>query len=87
MREKTVQATLENLDEVMAFVEEQMEVYHCSMKMQMQIAVAVEEIYVNIASYAYREQKEMHGSGFRAEENRCRLLLPLRMMASHIIHF
>lgn len=57
MREKTVQATLENLDEVMAFVEEQMEVYHCSMKMQMQIAVAVEEIYVNIASYAYREQK------------------------------
>ena len=57
MREKTVQATLENLDEVMDFVEEQMEVYHCSMKMQMQIAVAVEEIYVNIASYAYREQK------------------------------
>lgn len=57
MREKTVQATLESLDEVMAFVEEQMEVYHCSMKMQMQIAVAVEEIYVNIASYAYREQK------------------------------
>ena len=57
MREKTVQATLENLDEVMAFVEEQMEVYHCSMKMQMQIAVAVEEIYVNIASYADREQK------------------------------
>ena len=57
MREKTVQATLENLDEVMAFVEEQMEVYHCSMKMQKQIAVAVEEIYVNIASYAYREQK------------------------------
>lgn len=57
MREKTVQAILENLDEVMAFVEEQMEVYHCSMKMQMQIAVAVEEIYVNIASYAYREQK------------------------------
>ena len=53
MAELTVQAQVEHLDQVMAFVDAQLEQMDCSMKAQMQIDVAVEEIFVNIASYAY----------------------------------
>lgn len=53
MRELTIEAKIENLDEVLAFVDGQLEELGCSMKAQMQIDVAVEEIFVNIASYAY----------------------------------
>jgi anti-sigma regulatory factor (Ser/Thr protein kinase) len=46
-------AKTENLDTVMAFVDERLEKAECPMKIQMQIDIAVEEIFVNIASYAY----------------------------------
>lgn len=48
-----VDATKENLAEVQAFVGEKLEKADCSMKAQMQIDVAVEEIFTNIAFYAY----------------------------------
>ena len=41
-------------EEVQAFVEERLAPYACSPKTLMQIAVSVEEIYVNIANYAYK---------------------------------
>lgn len=50
----TVDATLENLDKVQAFLEEALENEGCAPKTIMQISVAAEEIYVNIAHYAYR---------------------------------
>lgn len=53
MSEITVEAKVENLDEVVGFVDGQLEALDCPMKAQMQIDVAVEEIFVNIASYAY----------------------------------
>ena len=53
MKEITLDATLENLDEVLAFVDGCLEEAECPMKAQMQIDVAVEELFVNIASYAY----------------------------------
>ena len=49
----TLDAKVENLDKVLAFTEEQLEMAGCPMKVQMQIAVAVEEVFVNIANYAY----------------------------------
>ncbi|MBO5551128.1 MAG: ATP-binding protein [Lachnospiraceae bacterium] len=49
----TIEAKVENLNEVLAFVDEKLEENDCPMKVQMQIDVAVEEIFVNIASYAY----------------------------------
>lgn len=52
-RELTLPAEIERLPEVLSFVEEQLEEVGCPMKAQMQISVAVEEVYVNIASYAY----------------------------------
>ena len=56
MREMDIAATLENLDTVMAFVDQQLEEVGCSMKAQMQIDIAVEEVYVNIANYAYNPE-------------------------------
>ena len=51
--ELTLEATVENLTPVLAFIEQQLEKAGCPFKTQMQIAVAAEEIYVNIARYAY----------------------------------
>ena len=51
--ELELEAVTENLPEVHSFVDEQLEAADCPMKAQMQIGVAVEEIFVNIASYAY----------------------------------
>ena len=56
MREMDIAATLENLDTVMASVDQQLEEVGCSMKAQMQIDIAVEEVYVNIAHYAYNPE-------------------------------
>lgn len=53
MSELTLEAKVENLDDVLAFVDTVLEELNCSPKAQMQIDVAVEELYVNIASYAY----------------------------------
>ncbi len=51
--ELVIDALTENLPEVQTFIEEKLETVGCPMKTGMQIALAVEEIFVNIASYAY----------------------------------
>ena len=56
IKEMDIEAKVENLDTVIAFVDEQLEQYDCSMKLQMQIDIAVEEIFVNIAHYAYNPE-------------------------------
>lgn len=53
MKEITLAATLENLVPVQEFIEGELEACGCPMKLLMQISIAVEEIYVNIAHYAY----------------------------------
>ena len=54
MKELIIEALTENLPEVIAFVDEQLEAADCSVKTQMQIDIAAEEIFVNIANYAYK---------------------------------
>ena len=51
--ELTIEATLENLPQVIGFLERCLEEADCPLKAQMQITVAAEEIFVNIAHYAY----------------------------------
>jgi anti-sigma regulatory factor (Ser/Thr protein kinase) len=53
MRELTIEARIDNLNQAMGFVDETLEEAMCPMKAQMQVDVAVEEIFVNVASYAY----------------------------------
>ena len=53
MWELTLEASLENNPKVTGFVTEKLEALDCSLKIQMQIEVAVDELFTNIASYAY----------------------------------
>ena len=53
MENLTVTAVVENLDEVIGFVNKRLEKYGCDNRTLMQIRLAVEEIFVNISSYAY----------------------------------
>lgn len=55
--ELEVEAAVENLDAVQSFIEEQLEAAGCPMKAKMQIGLAAEEIFVNIASYAYTQKR------------------------------
>ena len=55
-KELVIEASTDKLDEVIAFVDTQLENFECSMKTQMQIDIAVEEIFVNIANYAYNPE-------------------------------
>lgn len=48
-----VEAKNENLSQVNDFVDGFLEAHACPMKTQMQIDLCVEEIFVNIANYAY----------------------------------
>ncbi len=56
MKELVVEADVNNLFEVQMFIDEQLEEAGCSMPAQIAIDVAVEELFVNIASYAYGEE-------------------------------
>ena len=51
--ELKISADVANLDQVLEFVETRLEAHDASMKSITQISIAVEEIYVNIAHYAY----------------------------------
>lgn len=53
MRELIVEAVKTNLPEVLAFVDEQLEAVNCPLRTQTSIDIAVEELFINIASYAY----------------------------------
>ena len=56
MSELTLEAKTENLDKVLSFVDKHLEEQECPMKTQMQIDIAVEELFVNIAHYAYNPE-------------------------------
>ena len=53
MKELTLDATVENIPVVTDFVNEQMDALGCSVKVQVQIDVAIDELFSNIARYAY----------------------------------
>ena len=65
MKELTVEAVLENIDTVTDFVDARLEELDCSMKVMAQINVAVDELFSNIARYAY--QPETGSSTVRVE--------------------
>ena len=56
MKELTITATVENIETVTDFVNEQLEAFDCPMKAQMQIDIAIDELFGNIAHYAYNPE-------------------------------
>ena len=55
MESKIFPAKIEMLSDVISFVEETLESYEFSIKTQTAICVAIEEIFVNVAHYAYED--------------------------------
>ena len=53
MKSITVEAVIQNVETVTEFVNTVLEENDCPMKVQMQIDVAIDEIFGNIAYYAY----------------------------------
>lgn len=56
MKEINLPATTDNLENVIGFVSSELETVDCPQRAHMQIELAVEEIFVNIAKYAYRPE-------------------------------
>ena len=55
MTSLTVKAHISNLSMVQAALEEWLDTIGCPMKISLQLQMAVEELFVNVASYAYGE--------------------------------
>ncbi len=53
MKELTIDAIVENIDIVTEFVNTELEALDCPMKAQMQIDIAIDELFGNISNYAY----------------------------------
>ena len=56
MKELTIAATVENIETVTDFVNSELEALDCPMKAQMQIDIAIDELFGNIAHYAYNPE-------------------------------
>lgn len=66
--ERVFAASENQLEKVTAYVEEVLEQSGCPAKTSMQIAVCAEEIFVNIAKYAYTEREETVSLGIKCED-------------------
>ena len=56
MKELTIPATVENIEKVTEFVNGQLEEINCPIKAKMQIDIAIDELFGNIAHYAYKPE-------------------------------
>ena len=56
MKELTLAATVENIETVTEFVNAQLELLDCPIKAQMQIDIAIDELFGHIAHYAYNTE-------------------------------
>ena len=54
MEQLIVEATVENLPKVTDFIIESLEEMNCKPKIMMQMELVIEELFVNVAHYAYR---------------------------------
>ena len=55
MKTMTLEAKIENIPVLTDFIDEQLQALDCPMKAQLQIDVAIDEVFTNIASYGYPE--------------------------------
>ena len=53
MKEITLEARVENLDTVLTFLDTELEELECPIKEQTMLDIALEEMFVNVAHYAY----------------------------------
>ena len=68
MKTLTVPAERDQLDVVQSFVDEALDQVHCTLEIRLQLQIAVEELFVNIASYAYAPDRGEAVIGCRVEQ-------------------
>lgn len=56
MKKITLEATIENISKVTDFVDAFLDEHQCPFKSKMQIDIAIDELFGNIAHYAYGDQ-------------------------------
>ena len=56
MKELTVAAVHDNIERVTNFVNAELEEFNCPSKARIQLDVAIDELFSNIANYAYRPE-------------------------------
>lgn len=72
MKELKIEAKLENITAVIDFVNAELEAMDCPMKVLTQIDIAVDEIFSNIANYAYAPENGMANIAIAVVDNtRC----------------
>ena len=54
---RTFGACVDNLDSVLGFIEDILDANDCPLKITMAVCVAIEEVFVNIANYAYEDKE------------------------------
>lgn len=79
MKTITVPAKVDNLEKVTEFVDDFLEENNCSIKTQTQIDVVIDEIFHNIASYAY-EHDEGEVTIQIENSDSCRIILTFKDM-------
>lgn len=57
MKKLELEASVDNIEKITDFINAELEAMDCPMKAQMQIDVAVDEVFANIANYAYEGAK------------------------------
>lgn len=69
MKELTIEAAVENIEVVTDFITAELEALGCPMKAQTQISIAIDELFGNIAKYAYSPDVGKATVCFEVEEN------------------
>ena len=69
MKELTVDAAVENIEVVTKFINKELEKLNCPVKAQTQIAIAIDELFGNIARYAYSPEIGKATVRFSIEED------------------
>ena len=80
--ERIVDASEDSLDEINDLLAERLDELDCEAKARFQIELAVEEIFVNIASYAYEGQEEPEGDELWGK---VRLVLEISEEVPHVL--
>ena len=68
-KEMTIVAAVENIDQVTDFINAELEELNCPMRARVQIDVAIDEIFANIANYAYPNGTGSATVSFEATED------------------
>ena len=68
MKEITVEAKVPNITAITAFIDEELEKAGCSMKAQMQLDIAADEVFANVSMYAYAPETGEVTVGLEVDE-------------------